>query len=116
MPRLRTILPLLTLTVAAATATRPAQARWAWSALGTGCARDIAVGPNNVPWIIGCDNGVNAAGAGGVYYLKWGGSNFLSGPTLLPSWEYDNFEGINIAVASPGPRSSLRRKPTPSCN
>lgn len=96
MHRRRTILPALTVAAIAATAARPASAalgHWGWS-VQSGCARDIAVGPNDVPWIIGCDNGVRATGPGSVFYLQRG--------DLTPHWTYDNYKGINIAVSLTG--------------
>ena len=49
-----------------------AQGYWAWAPLGVGCARAISVGPNGVPWILGCTGGnPNGTGPAWVYYLTW---------------------------------------------
>ena len=36
---------------------------------GPGCARQIAVGPNNVPWVLGCNS--DSSGNQYIYYLKF---------------------------------------------
>jgi hypothetical protein len=74
-----------------------AQGHWAWAPLGVGCARSISVGPNGVPWILGCTGGdPNGTGPAWVYYLSW------SNPTgsLFPTyqWNYDHISGVTLYV------------------
>jgi hypothetical protein len=58
-----------------------------------GCATEIAVGSNNVPWVIGCsgpgDNGTNRS----VYYWLAGGPR---------SWVYASGAGTSLTVADDG--------------
>ena len=70
---------------------------WMWTSLGVGCARSIAVGPNGVPWILGCPGG-NAEGTGPawVYYL----SSSRPPGSLFPvyQWNYDNFSALTLSI------------------
>ena len=68
-----------------------------WQPLGVGCARAISVGPNGVPWILGCSNGdPNGVGPAWVYYLN----TSLPPGSLLPhyQWIYDNFSALTLYV------------------
>src|SRR5580700_3538128 len=67
-----------------------------WEPLGTGCAREISVGPNNVPWILGCPDGNSrASGPAWLYYLTYTGSGLVR----APQWVYDNFgDAIDVFV------------------
>ena len=67
---------------------------------GPGCAKQIAVGPNDVPWVIGCsgpgDNGTNKS----VYYLQFtpctpNGGECFGGSY---SWVYANGAATYISV------------------
>ena len=67
---------------------------------GPGCARQIAVGPNDLPWVIGCsgpgDNGTNKS----VYYLQFtpctsNGGDCFGGSY---SWVYANGAATYISV------------------
>ena len=74
-----------------------AQGYWAWAPLGVGCARSISVGPNGVPWILGCTGGdPNGTGLAWVYFLTW------SSPpgSLFPvyQWNYDNISALTLYV------------------
>ena len=77
--------------------TNATQYPWVWQRLGVGCARAISVGPNGVPWILGCSQGQpNGVGPAWVYYL-----NTSSPPgSLLPhyQWVYDNFSALTLYV------------------
>ena len=57
------------------------------------CAAHIAVGANNVPWIIGCKPA--GSNLGGVFYLSWTGGGQSFGHYELIG---DGTEGVNIAV------------------
>ncbi len=76
----------------------PPSCSFVWTPLGTGCARTISVGANNVPWILGCPDGnANATGPAWVYYLSYSnsGGNLIS----TPKWNYDNFgQAIDVFV------------------
>jgi hypothetical protein len=66
--------------------------------LSPGCASEIAVGPNNVPWALGC--GVDNSGNHPISYLKYTaytGQNCFGGTY---SWQYTN-------GAAAHPRSSF---------
>ncbi len=68
----------------------PPSCSYVWAPLGTGCARSISVGPNDVPWILGCPGGnANAKGPDWVYYLSY--SNPWGNLISTPTWVYDNF-------------------------
>jgi hypothetical protein len=74
-----------------------AQGHWAWVPLGTGCAHAISVGPNGVPWILGCPGGdPNAVGPAWVYYLSWSypPDSFFA----TYQWNYDNFSAMTLYV------------------
>jgi hypothetical protein len=65
------------------------QGYWAWAPLGVGCARSISVGPNGVPWILGCTGGdPNGTGPAWVYYLSWPTPQGSFVPQY--QWNYDN--------------------------
>jgi hypothetical protein len=74
-----------------------AHAGWYWVSLGVGCARQIAVGPDDAhPWITGCPNGnAEATGPSHVFYLTT-----QSGGSLIPTyqWNFDNFSALSIYV------------------
>jgi len=82
---------------------RPANAKPVWMPLGAGCANAIAVGPNNVPWVLGC-----GSGATDVFYLTGGPSpppylptppNCAAGSLYCPpEWVGAGFSGVTIAV------------------
>jgi len=70
-----------------------AHAAGEWVPLGAGCASAIAVGPNNVPWIIGCEPNSGAyipehqRGPDSVYYLTWTEGSLIQ----TPRWVDANF-------------------------
>jgi hypothetical protein len=68
-----------------------------WEPLGTGCAREIAVGPNNVPWVLGCPGGSRTvSGPSSVYYLSYESNGNL---IETPTWVNDGFsDAIDIFV------------------
>lgn len=73
-----------------------------WEPLGTGAASAIAVGANDIPWILGCGGG-NCNDTGyeqAVYYLRWSTSNCPDPQFCIPSpeWIYDNFNAMTLAV------------------
>jgi hypothetical protein len=95
----------------AADAAALAGGTYRWVPVGVGCASAIAVGANNVPWILGCNGGnPNAKGPSGVYYLEYCNlpvSTFLTycsatGSTGVvvpyPQWTYAGFDGVTLAV------------------
>ena len=74
-----------------------AQGHWEWAPLGVGCARAISVGPNGVPWILGCPGGdPNATGPAWVYYLTWSYPPDLFFAAY--QWNYDNFSAMTLYV------------------
>ena len=74
-----------------------AQGYWAWAPLGVGCARAISVGPNGVPWILGCTGGnPNGTGPAWVYYLTWSNAPELFFTTY--KWQYDNISAVTLYV------------------
>ena len=74
-----------------------AQGYWAWAPLGVGCARAISVGPNGVPWILGCTGGnPNGTGPAWVYYLTW--SNAPESFFTTYKWQYDNISAVTLYV------------------
>jgi hypothetical protein len=94
---------------------REARAAVHWVPVGAGCATAISVGPNNVPWILGCNGGnPNAKGPAGVYYLEYcnlPASTFLTYCTALgstgvlvpyPHWQYDDFDAVTLSVSLNG--------------
>jgi hypothetical protein len=67
---------------------------WYWVPLEIGCARSIAVGPNGVPWVLGCEDGPNGTGPARVYYLSYSNQD-----SLIPyQWDYDNFSAMTLSV------------------
>jgi hypothetical protein len=67
-----------------------AQMHWVQESAG-GCATSIAVGPTNVPWVIGCGSAPDK----GVFYLKRGKG--CGGLVCPDSWAYDNGAGTNVS-------------------
>ena len=60
-------------------------------------ARSISVGPNGVPWILGCTGGdPNGTGPAWVYYLTW--SNPPGSLSPVYQWNYDYFSAMTLSV------------------
>jgi hypothetical protein len=82
---------------------------WYWVPLEIGCARSIAVGPNGVPWVLGCEDGPNGTGPARVYYLSYSNQD-----SLIPyQWDYDNFSAMTLSVnlqGVPNARGRQRRR------
>ena len=93
--------------VGAATAGKTAHAQTAqfeWVPLSVpGCASAIAVGPNNVPWILGCgtaaQGGASPSGPQGIFYLQnlSCGSETCLGPPPQ-QWTSIGQSGVALAV------------------
>ncbi len=64
---------------------------YVWHKVSTGCASAIAVGPNNIPWILGCGDPSKPRE---VYYLTYTGSGLVH----TPMWQSAGLSGLTIAV------------------
>jgi hypothetical protein len=68
--------------------------QWVQESAG-GCATSIAVAPNDVPWVIGCNGNADA----GVYYLQYGGSDPTCKSLICDDkWIYDGAFAKNITT------------------
>jgi hypothetical protein len=86
--------------------TTPAMAgvTWQWaqdtsmSGQGAGCAHEIAVGPNDVPWVIGCSPTSSSVADKWVYYFSPG--TVCGSGICLPTstWTYAGASGTRISV------------------
>jgi hypothetical protein len=57
-----------------------------------GCATGISVGPNNIPYVLGCESGVEK----GVYYLQRTNNCSLIG--CSHAWHYTQGAGVQVTV------------------
>src|SRR5580700_9129982 len=65
---------------------------YSWYQVSPGCASAIAVGPNNIPWILGCGNPSEVRP---VYYL----SQSCTGSFFCPvTWQYAGMNAMTLTV------------------
>jgi hypothetical protein len=112
-PAIRALVTSAACVLGAFASEKTASAYMVWEPLGTGCASSIAVGPNNVPWVVGCASAGNPviASPQEVYYLNGGPGAPAGQPSncsgteggfpilnCAPVWKSDNFQAVTIAV------------------